>query len=144
MPFVNTFFSFFSMFNMFFHSAEFRYEGIMLIHKNSSIRSLSDLRGKKSCHTGYGRNVGYKIPITKLRKHGIIQISTDQYLPSLERELKGLSELFTQSCIVGRFSPNDEINRLYSKIFYFFLYYLKFVDGFISKITLWNRHFGTI
>lgn len=136
MPFVNTFFSFFSMFNMFFHSAEFRYEGIMLIHKNSSIRSLSDLRGKKSCHTGYGRNVGYKIPITKLRKHGIIQISTDQYLPSLERELKGLSELFTQSCIVGRFSPNDEINRLYSKIFYFFLYYLKFVDGFISKITL--------
>lgn len=135
MPFVNTFFSFFSMFNMFFHSAEFRYEGIMLIHKNSSIRSLSDLRGKKSCHTGYGRNVGYKIPITKLRKHGIIQISTDQYLPSLERELKGLSELFTQSCIVGRFSPNDEINRLYSKIFYFFLYYLKFVDGFIPKIT---------
>lgn len=120
---------------MFFHSAEFRYEGIMLIHKNSSIRSLSDLRGKKSCHTGYGRNVGYKIPITKLRKHGIIQISTDQYLPSLERELKGLSELFTQSCIVGRFSPNDEINRLYSKIFYFFLYYLKFVDGFIPKIT---------
>lgn len=125
MPFVNTFFSFFSMFNMFFHSAEFRYEGIMLIHKNSSIRSLSDLRGKKSCHTGYGRNVGYKIPITKLRKHGIIQISTDQYLPSLERELKGLSELFTQSCIVGRFSPNDEINRLYSKNY----------TGSVSKIT---------
>lgn len=88
----------------------------MLIRKNSTIKSLNDLRGKKSCHTGYGRNVGYKIPITKLRAHGIIEISTDQYLPSLERELKGLSDLFSQSCLVGRFSPNDEINRLYSKI----------------------------
>lgn len=88
----------------------------MLIHKNSSIKSLNDLHGKKSCHTGYGRNVGYKIPVTKLRAHGIIEISTDQYLPSLERELKGLSDLFSQSCLVGRFSPNDEINRLYSKI----------------------------
>lgn len=87
----------------------------MLIRKNSTIKSLSDLRGKKSCHTGYGRNVGYKIPVTKLRAHGIIEISTDQYLPSLERELKGLSDVFSQSCLVGRFSPNDEINRLYSK-----------------------------
>lgn len=91
----------------------------MLIRKNSTIESLNDLRGKKSCHTGYGRNVGYKIPITKLRAHGIIEISTDQYLPSLERELKGLTDLFSKSCLVGRFSPNDEINRLYSKIAHF-------------------------
>lgn len=97
------------------HLAEFRYEGIMLVHKNSTIKSLEDLRGKKSCHTGYGRNVGYKIPITKLRKHGIMKLSSDQYLPSLERELKGLSELFIESCLVGRLSPNEEINRLYSK-----------------------------
>lgn len=88
----------------------------MLVHKNSDIKSLSDLQGKKSCHTGYGRNVGYKIPITKLRKHGIFKLSTDQYLSSLERELKGLSELFSQSCLVGTYSPNEEINRLYSKL----------------------------
>lgn len=88
----------------------------MLIRKNSTIKSLSDLRGKKSCHTGYGRNVGYKIPVTKLRAHGVIEISTDQYLPSLERELKGLSDVFEESCLVGKFSPNDEINRVYSKI----------------------------
>lgn len=87
----------------------------MLIHKNSSIKNLNDLRGKKSCHTGYGRNVGFKIPLTKLRAHGIIEISKNQYLPSVERELKGLSDVFSESCLVGRFSPNDEINRLYSK-----------------------------
>lgn len=98
----------------------------MLIHKNSSIKSLNDLRGKKSCHTGYGRNVGYKIPLTKLRAHGIIEISTDQYLPSLERELKGLSDVFSESCLVGRFSPNDEINHLYSKIWFLFSYSIFF------------------
>lgn len=40
---------------------EFRYEGIILVHKDSNIHKLSDLKGKKSCHTGYGRNVGYKV-----------------------------------------------------------------------------------
>lgn len=99
-----------------FLKAEFRYEGIMLVHKNSTIKTLSDLRGKKSCHTGYGRNVGYKIPITKLRKHGIFKLASNQYMPSLERELKGLSEVFSESCLVGTYSPNEEINRLYSKI----------------------------
>lgn len=87
----------------------------MLVHKNSSIKRLEDLQGKKSCHTGFGRNVGYKIPITKLRKHGIFKLPSNEYLPSLERELKGLSELFSESCLVGRYSPNEEINRLYSK-----------------------------
>lgn len=98
--------------------ADFRYEGIILVHKNSNIKSLNDLQGKKSCHTGYGRNVGYKIPITKLRKHGILKLSSSQYLPSVERELKGLSELFSESCLVGTYSPNEEINRLYSKHFF--------------------------
>lgn len=94
----------------------------MLVHKNSSIKSLTDLRGKKSCHTGYSRNVGYKIPITKLRKHGILKLSPNQYIPSLERELKGLSEVFSQSCLVGTYSPNEEINRLYSKnMFHIFI-----------------------
>lgn len=104
-----------------FITAEFRYEGIILVHKNSTIRSLNDLQGKKSCHTGFGRNVGYKIPITKLRKHGIFKLTSSQYLPSVERELKGLSELFNESCLVGTYSPNEEINRLYSKIFSFYL-----------------------
>lgn len=42
------------------HSA-FRYDGIILVKKGSNIHSLKDLKGKKSCHTGFGRNVGYKV-----------------------------------------------------------------------------------
>lgn len=95
--------------------AEFRYEGIILVHKDSDIKTLNDLQGKKSCHTGYGRNVGYKIPITKLKKHGVIKISTDPALASVEKELKGLSELFSKSCLVGDYSSNDDLNRSLSK-----------------------------
>lgn len=96
-------------------TAEFRYEGIILVHKNSDINSLNALRGKKSCHTGYGRNVGYKIPITKLKKHGVLKTSTDPTLAPLEKELKGLSELFSKSCLVGTYSPKEDVNQMLSK-----------------------------
>jgi Transferrin len=100
--------------------AQFRYEGIILVKKNSGINSLSDLRGKKSCHTGYGRNVGYKIPITKLKNAGIFKVDANISLSPVERELKALSELFTKSCLVGKYSDNPEVNdklkRSYSNL----------------------------
>lgn len=97
--------------------AQFRYDGIMLVHKNSAIRSLADLQGKKSCHTGYGRNVGYKIPITKLNKHQILKIGQNPAVSFVEKELMGLTELFSQSCLVGKWSPNEEVNRALSKYY---------------------------
>lgn len=96
--------------------AEFRYEGIILLRKNANIHSLADLKNKKSCHTGYGRNVGYKIPITKLKNAGILKISNDPQLTFVEKELKGLTELFTKSCLVGKWSPNAEVNAALSKL----------------------------
>jgi len=92
--------------------AEFRYEGIILTRKNNGINSMADLVGKKSCHTGYGRNVGYKIPITRLKKLGILKVSADTGLSSVEKELKGLSEIFNASCLVGKYSPDAEVNRV--------------------------------
>lgn len=86
------------------------------MHKNSDIHSLAALKGKKSCHTGYGRNVGYKIPITKLRKAGVLQISSDPALSPVEKELKGLSELFEKSCLVGNYSPNGDVNQVLSEL----------------------------
>jgi hypothetical protein len=49
-----------------FFVEEFRYEAVAVVHNNLSISSLQSLKGLKSCHTGVGRNVGYKIPITKV------------------------------------------------------------------------------
>lgn len=75
------------------------------------------MKGKKSCHTGFGRNVGYKIPITRLKKSGDLKVSTDPTLSSVEKELKALSEFFTASCIVGKYSPDSEVNRNLSTTF---------------------------
>lgn len=95
--------------------AEFRYEGVILVRKNSEIRTLHDLKGKKSCHTGYGRNVGFKIPITKLKKNDVLKISKDTQLSPVEKELKALSGFFSKACIVGKWSPNAEVNTVLKK-----------------------------
>lgn len=72
---------------------------------------MADLKGKKSCHTGFGRNVGYKIPITRLKKNGVLKIPADLTLSSVEKELKALSEFFSASCIVGTYSADQEVNH---------------------------------
>lgn len=100
---------------MFTFPADFRYEGIILVKKNSNIHTLKELRGAKSCHTGFGRNVGFKIPVTKLKNSHILKVSMDPELTATERELKALSEFFTQSCLVGTYSPYPETDRLLSK-----------------------------
>lgn len=89
--------------------APFRYEGIMLVRKGSDIHSMKDLAGKHACYTGYGRNVGFKIPLTKLTKAGVIKYTTED-IPAAEKELKAFSEFFSKGCLVGRYSPDNEIN----------------------------------
>lgn len=95
-------------------TAEFRYEGIMLVHKNSDIHSMKDLAGKKACYTGYGRNVGFKIPLTKLTKASVIKYTTEN-IPAPEKELKAFSDFFSKGCLVGRYSPDTEINAQLSE-----------------------------
>lgn len=95
-------------------AAPFRYEGIMLVHKGSDIHSMKDLAGKKACYTGYGRNVGFKIPLTKLTKAGVIKYTTD-VMPAPEKELKAFSDFFSKGCLVGKYSPDDEINAQLSE-----------------------------
>jgi len=97
------------------HAAAFRYEGIILVKKDSPIRTLQQLRGAKSCHTGFGRNVGYKIPITKLKNTHVLKVSADPQISATERELKSLSEFFTQSCLVGTYSTHPDTDRLLKK-----------------------------
>ncbi|KAH8416768.1 hypothetical protein KR222_003699, partial [Zaprionus bogoriensis] len=95
--------------------ANFRYEGIILVKKNSPIHTLQDLRGAKSCHTGFGRNVGYRIPITKLKNTHVLKVSADPQISATERELKALSEFFTESCLVGNYSAHPDTDRLLKK-----------------------------
>lgn len=91
--------------------AEFRYEAVVVIHKDLEINSIQGLKGLKSCHTGVGRNVGYKIPITKLTKMGILGPLSDTKISPRENELKALSTFFSKSCLVGKWSPDNATNQ---------------------------------
>lgn len=110
--------------------APFRYDGIILVKKGSGINGIKDLRGKKSCHTGFGRNVGYKIPLTKLRKHDVLKLSNDPELSSTEKELDALSSFFEKSCIVGDYSPDKFVDAILSK--------------FLDKSPLFGYFFGVL
>ncbi|KAK7789570.1 hypothetical protein R5R35_010076 [Gryllus longicercus] len=90
---------------------EFRYEAVAVVHKNLQIESVQGIRGLKSCHTGVGRNVGYKIPITKLTKLGVLQLQNDTLLTAREIELRALSQLFSQACLVGDWSSDAAADR---------------------------------
>lgn len=104
--------------NLILFSAEFRYEGVAVIHKDLELNSIKGLKGLKSCHTGVGRNVGYKVPLTKLRNMGIIGQLNEPDLSPRENELKAFSTLFSKACIVGKWSPDPTINIKLSKIFF--------------------------
>lgn len=61
------------------------------------------------------RNVGYKIPLTKLSQMGIIGNLADPDISPRENELKALSTLFNKACIVGKWSADPEVNSKLSK-----------------------------
>lgn len=91
--------------------AIYRYEAVAVIHKDLEINDAQGLRGLKSCHTGVGRNVGYKIPITKLTAMGILANINDPEYSARENEIRALSTLFEKGCLVGTWSPDPTINQ---------------------------------
>ncbi|XP_031787919.1 transferrin [Nasonia vitripennis] len=91
--------------------ASYRYQAVAVVHKSLKIDSPKGLRGLKSCHTGVGRNAGYKIPLTKLSSLGILpELNSPEY-SSRENELRALSSTFSKACLVGTWSPDPAINQ---------------------------------
>ncbi|NXY48945.1 TRFM protein, partial [Ceuthmochares aereus] len=69
------------------------YYAVVLVKRNlSNAFTINDLKGKKSCHTGLGRNAGWNIPIGVLIKRGIIK-TRDCNIP------QAVSEFFSASCV---------------------------------------------
>ncbi|KAM3958947.1 transferrin [Aphomia sociella] len=93
--------------------AEFRYQAVIVVHKDLPINNLDQLKGLKSCHTGVNRNVGYKIPLTMLMKRSVFPKMNDHSISPKENELKALSTFFKQSCIVGTWSPDPKTTSVW-------------------------------
>ncbi|XP_021027739.1 lactotransferrin [Mus caroli] len=62
--------------------------------KNSSNVHLNQLQGLRSCHTGFGRSAGWKIPIGTLRSY----LNWNGPPASLE---EAVSKFFSKSCVPG-------------------------------------------
>lgn len=92
-------------------NSDFRYEAVAVVKNDLKLKNLQSIKGLKSCHTGVGRNVGYKIPLVKLKKSGLLGSVYDDTLSPRENELKAFSQLFSKACMVGQWSPEPKINE---------------------------------
>lgn len=84
-----------------------RYMGVAVVRRNK-IKSVADLRGSKSCHTGYARNAGWNIPFSHLLEKGEINLDCTQRMTVVEHDLKAASSYFGLACIPGDWAPDNE------------------------------------
>ena len=64
---------------------------------SGSITHLKHLKGKRSCHTGYGKSAGWKTPITKLVANDLMEVvvSDDADYPN---DMASAAAFFDSSC----------------------------------------------
>ncbi|KAK4328767.1 hypothetical protein Pmani_000826 [Petrolisthes manimaculis] len=90
-----------------------RYSGVAVVRRDK-VTGVTDLRGSKSCHTGYGRTAGWNIPIPHLVNKGVMSMECSTAGPEMtmvEQDLRAASNFFGLACIPGRWAPDNITNN---------------------------------
>ncbi|MCO5549358.1 hypothetical protein L7F22_002828 [Adiantum nelumboides] len=81
-----------------------RYYGVGVMRADECPSSLFELKGKRSCHTGYGRASGWILPITFLLKNNIMPLITKN--ASKMHDIQSVEAFFKKSCAISEESSN--------------------------------------
>nr|XP_053629551.1 transferrin-like [Cherax quadricarinatus] len=88
---------------------DYRYKAVMVVRRGTVTRTL-DLRGKKSCHTAYGRTTGWKIPLAMLKRDGVISPPCNPNQSSLEHEIVAVTTTFNRACVPGTWATITSVD----------------------------------
>lgn len=92
-----------------FAADEFRYKAVTVVRR-SRVAKISDLRGTKSCHTGYGRTTGWRIPVALLKREGVISPPCDPHQSGLEHEIASVATTFNRACVPGDWATSESFD----------------------------------
>ena len=77
------------------------YYGLAVVQKGASF-NLKELKGKKSCHTGVDKTVGWKIPVGYL-------LYTREML-YIDNQYKSVADFFGDSCAPGKIRYTEKFS----------------------------------
>ncbi|KAG0557439.1 hypothetical protein KC19_11G130300 [Ceratodon purpureus] len=72
-----------------------QYYAVGIVKKSACPKSMADLKGKRSCHSGYGRSAGWTLPIATLVNSNII--STVSQTPQAN-DIESVTAFFAKTC----------------------------------------------